>query len=230
MPSYELTKIYKITNDINDKIYIGSTTLQYLCSRLNGHKQNTKDNSNRRNSPMNNEMRLLGVEHFKIELIEKFPCSNKKEMVEKEQYYIDLLKPQLNKFRAIEDPDFEKKRYIRDKDKRLLLSKNNYNKNKEKISEQGKQYREANKEKISEQRKQYREANKEKIAERKKKYREANKEKIAEQKKKYSEANKEKIAEKNKVKFTCECGSICRISDKSSHLKSNKHTSFIKIY
>jgi hypothetical protein len=170
MPSYELTKIYKITNDINDKIYIGATTYQYLCNRLNVHKQHTKDNSNRRNSPMNNEMKLLGVEHFKIELIENFPCSNKKEMVEKEQYYIDLLKPQLNKFRSIEDPEYEKKRYIRDKDKRLLLSKNNYNK------------------------------------------------------------NKEKIAEKGKVKFTCECGSICRISDKSRHLKSNKHTSFIKIY
>ena len=35
--------------------------------------------------------------------------------------------------------------------------------------------------------------------------------------------NKEKILEKNKEKFTCECGVICRITDKSRHEKSQKH-------
>jgi group I intron endonuclease len=169
MPEYELTKIYKITNDINDKIYIGSTTLQYLCNRLNVHKQHTKINTSRRNSPMNSEMKLLGVEHFKIELIEKFPCNNKKEMVEREQYYLELLKPQLNKFRAIKDPDYEKKRKIRDKDKIALRGKIYYNK------------------------------------------------------------NKDKIAEKAKLKFICECGTICGISDKNRHFKSIKHCEFIKV-
>ncbi len=31
----EHAKIYKITNDINDKIYIGSSTYFRLCERMN---------------------------------------------------------------------------------------------------------------------------------------------------------------------------------------------------
>ena len=163
MPDFEMSKIYKISNDLNDKIYIGSTTYQYLSARLNIHKQSTKDNSSRRNSPMNNEMRLLGVDHFKIELIEKFPCKNKKELVAKEQYYLDLLKPQLNKFRAIEDPEYNKNRYIKNREHIIQKSKEYYENNKELVAEKGKVYRELNTEKIKVRGQNYRELNKEKI-------------------------------------------------------------------
>ena len=180
MPSYEISKIYKITNDINDKIYIGSSTYQYLANRMNIHRQNVKDNTSRRNSPLNNEMRLLGVEHFKIELIEKFPCNNKDELREREQYYIELLKPELNKFRANRDPKFEENEIIR-----------------------------------------------------KKKYYEDNKDLCNTRDREWYNKNKEKIAENGKIKFTCDCGTTCRVSDKLRHCKSKKHieyTSNIKIF
>jgi hypothetical protein len=38
----------------------------------------------------------------------------------------------------------------------------------------------------------------------------------------------EKQYEKAKIKYNCECGSILRTGDKSSHLKTNKHINFIE--
>jgi len=65
-----------------------------------------------------------------------------------------------------------------------------------------------------------------------------NREKTLEQCKRYNELNKDKRKqnyELNKGKFnalrahpyTCECGSICRVGDKSRHFKSLKHQAFI---
>jgi len=56
---------------------------------------------------------------------------------------------------------------------------------------------------------------------------EKNYEKSKQKGKKYYEANKEVISEKRKEKVTCECGSICRKIDISSHKKTIKHIDFI---
>ena len=42
-------------------------------------------------------MNDIGIEHFAIILIEKFPCNCKEELEARERYYIELLKAQLNK-------------------------------------------------------------------------------------------------------------------------------------
>ena len=163
MPDYQLSKVYKLINDINDKIYIGSSTYPYLSERLNVHNQMCKNITGRRNSILYNFMREIGKEHFKIELIEKYPCENRKQLVEREQYFLDLLKPELNEFRAIVDPEYEKKRNIRDKDKISVRRKIYYEQNKDEIAEKGYLYREENKVEICIRRKLYRDANKEKI-------------------------------------------------------------------
>lgn len=60
-----------------------------------------------------------------------------------------------------------------------------------------------------------------------KNYYETNKEIIANKRKIKYEKNKEIIAEKTKEKITCECGSIIRKTDLSTHKKSIKHQNFI---
>jgi len=55
-----------------------------------------------------------------------------------------------------------------------------------------------------------------------------NMEKIIKYKKEYYQANKEQIAEKGKEKFECDCGSICRKSDKTRHERSLKHQNWLK--
>lgn len=44
----------------------------------------------------------------------------------------------------------------------------------------------------------------------------------------YWEKNKDKVKEAQKKKFECECGSMVRVSDKSRHLKSKKHTALMR--
>jgi len=67
------------------------------------------------------------------------------------------------------------------------------------------------------------------------KYNQDNKHIIAEKKKKYYLDNREKFIqkakenyEKNKIKITCECGSIIQKACKAIHLKSKKHQTYIQ--
>ena len=77
--------IYKISNDINDKVYIGKTCLT-ITTRWNEHIHELyRARNNQR--PLYNAMEKYGVEHFYIEELEQ--C--KDELIsEREQYYIKL--------------------------------------------------------------------------------------------------------------------------------------------
>lgn len=76
-------KIYKIYNDINDKLYIGKT-LDTLESRFKQHKKDSKKITNEQR-PLYNAMNKYGEEHFYIELIEECPLEN---LSKKEIYWI----------------------------------------------------------------------------------------------------------------------------------------------
>ena len=47
MPNYQNGKIYKLVNDLDDQIYIGSTT-QSLAVRKGGHKRDSRRHPNRK--------------------------------------------------------------------------------------------------------------------------------------------------------------------------------------
>jgi group I intron endonuclease len=154
-------KIYKLINDLNDKIYIGSSTYQYLSTRLRCHKNSSKNETGRRDSKLYKYIREKGIEHFQIELIEEYTCETKQQLCEREQYWIEQLKPELNMFRAIANPNYEQE--CRDKNERCERSKAFYHSHKEEILKQNKLYREKNKDEISKRRKKYRDENKEEI-------------------------------------------------------------------
>ena len=65
-----MSYIYKISNDINNLIYIGQTTGSILARFLQHCSESRYDVNNKFHKAMNE----LGIEHFKIEEIEK--CSN----------------------------------------------------------------------------------------------------------------------------------------------------------
>ena len=97
MPNYANSKIYKLINDINDDIYVGSTT-QMLCRRMTEHRTDSSRCENR----LYISAKTIGGfnEHFKIVLIENYPCKNKEELSSREQFYIDKMKPSLNSIRS----------------------------------------------------------------------------------------------------------------------------------
>ena len=70
--------IYKITNDINEKIYIGKTNFS-IEKRFKEHCQDAFRERNE-HRPLYAAMRKYGVEHFSVSLIEKTDHPEEREM------------------------------------------------------------------------------------------------------------------------------------------------------
>lgn len=77
-------QIYKIVNDLNDKIYIGKT-IKTAHVRYQGHLSQLNDGS-----AIHNAMKKYGIEHFHYEILED-NILDKKELSEREKYWIKKL-------------------------------------------------------------------------------------------------------------------------------------------
>lgn len=96
----KMSYIYKITNDINNKIYVGKTNLPIL-ERFRQHCRDSKKISEE-HRPLYAAMQKYGQEHFHIELIEE--CSTNKSS-EREQYWIGYYKGYENGYNATKGGD-----------------------------------------------------------------------------------------------------------------------------
>lgn len=85
--------IYKITNDINDKVYIGKTEFD-IEKRFQEHCRDAlKDRNEKR--PLYNAINKYGIEHFKIEEIEQ--CND---IENREKYWIEYYDSYNNGYNA----------------------------------------------------------------------------------------------------------------------------------
>jgi hypothetical protein len=205
--NYENSKVYKIWSPNGDKIYIGSTTKQYLSQRMTAHRKDYNYWKSGKGHFITSYLIFdeYGLDNCSIELLEAKPCSSKDELKQLEGGYIRNLTC-VNK---------------RVENRNHVESIQNYREqNREKYLEGCKKYRENNKDKI----KEYTEDNKDKIKEYSKQWREENKEVLKEKKLKYIKENHEELIEKKKEIMTCECcGKTYKRSHKSDHLKSKYH-------
>ena len=159
---YKNGKIYKIVDNTNDNVYIGST-IQTLSERISKHKHRKTCSSRE----------ILKNGDYDIILIEDYPCNSKQELELRERYYIENTDC-INK----NIPGRSGAEWYQD--------------NKEIILEYQKQYLIENKQKIKDYKDEYRKNNKDKIKQANKQYREENKEKLKKKKQKYIENNKDK--------------------------------------
>ena len=200
--------IYRVTNKINGKVYIGQSV--DIGRRWRQHMTAEDD------IYFHKAIQKYGVENFEWEVIEQ--CK-KKDLDEREIYWIEYYDSFNKGYNCTKggdggpvmhggdhpnwkggislDPEYSKQYREANKEKR----KEYYEENKEKEKERSKEYYEANKEKMKEKMKEYREANKEKRREYNKQYYEENKEKEKEKVKEYYEANKEKRREYNRQRY-----------------------------
>lgn len=77
--------IYKLTNNRDDMIYIGSTRL-ILRVRMECHRSEAKKGNKK---PLSEHMRTVGSSNFKIELIKEITVSSSKEAHVEEQKEIE---------------------------------------------------------------------------------------------------------------------------------------------
>ena len=89
MTQYKNAKIYKVVNDIDDKICIGSTC-QELSKRMGVHRCPSTT------STLAKHMLAIGVENFHIVLIESYPCDSKPELYKRQRYWMEQIKCELN--------------------------------------------------------------------------------------------------------------------------------------
>lgn len=82
--------IYKISNNINDKFYIGSA--KYFNKRVNLHKHHLIKKTHH-NPILQNFVNKYGFESLSFEIVEHCEELN---LITREQYYIDTLKPYFN--------------------------------------------------------------------------------------------------------------------------------------
>jgi hypothetical protein len=94
MNRYHNGKIYKLINTVDDRIYIGSSASE-LSKRLYEHKTMSRRKIEQK---VYKELNTIGWENVRIIQIEAFRCETKNELLAREQYFIDLLKPDLNKY------------------------------------------------------------------------------------------------------------------------------------
>ena len=93
-------KIYKIINDINDKVYVGKT----MNSIEKRFKEHCADSTRRdeENRPLYRAMNKYGVEHFSIHLIEE--CADE-DASAREQYWIGFYKGYTDGYNATRGGD-----------------------------------------------------------------------------------------------------------------------------
>lgn len=173
---YSKSIIYKLCckDPLVEAIYIGSTT--NMIKRKSSHKNSiSKNNCKDYNTNKSNYIRENGgFDNWTIIMIEPYCCTNRNELLKRERYWIDELKPLLNTNKPI--------RTLEEKIEYLIKYRID---NKAELDEYLKEYRIKNKDAIKEKRTE----NRDKMIEYLIKYREKNPDKI----RIYREKNKEKM-------------------------------------
>ena len=90
MDRYKNGKIYKIIDNTNNNIYIGSTCEPTLALRLAKHKSKYKQYL-KGNTHANNmtSYKILENNNYSIILLEEYSCETKDQLLLRERYYID---------------------------------------------------------------------------------------------------------------------------------------------
>jgi hypothetical protein len=89
MPDYQQGKIYKLISPHTDKIYVGSTTKQYLSQRLTSHKSYYNFFKKGKISKRVSSADLLDLGDVEIILLESYPCNSKDELAARERHWIE---------------------------------------------------------------------------------------------------------------------------------------------
>ena len=122
-------KIYKITNDYNDDIYVGSTC-DTLVRRFSNHKSESKKEKSQ-NISIYKLMNEIGFERFRIQLIEDYPSEDLYQLRQREGYWIRQLGTLNLKIAGRESEEYHKDYYEKNKEvikeKAQIFYENNKN-------------------------------------------------------------------------------------------------------
>lgn len=118
----KISGIYKITNNINHKSYIGSSVDIY--TRWREHKRRSKNKtewtSDIYESPLYRSFRKNGLENFTFEIIERV---EENRLLERERYWYNYYQPEYNRMYPERNPSYKGAKHTNES--RRKISENN---------------------------------------------------------------------------------------------------------
>jgi hypothetical protein len=207
---YSRGKIYKIVDNTNGNIYVGSTTEPTLARRLAKHRNSYKRYLDDDKRSYMTSFIILENGDYDIVLIENADCESKDQLRAIERHYIETLDcvnkrvegRTISEWYNANKEKLQKQRheyYETNKQHFKEIHKNYYKNNLEVIKSKNKIHYEKNKIDILKRQKDYIERNKTKILDYRKEYGLKNRTKLIEKSKNYYNDNKEDLLLKNKV-------------------------------
>ena len=164
---YKNCKIYKIESHSGDKVYIGSTTKQYLSQRMAKHRQSYKvwkDGGDVSRVTVYGMFDEYGLENCDIILLENCDCHSVDELRAREAHYIKSMNC-VNKVIPLRtDKEYRDANKVHKKEYDEIYRREN----KDKKRETDKAYRESHQDELRQSKKEYREANLDSIKAKKK--------------------------------------------------------------
>lgn len=137
MVNYSLAKIYKIVDNTNGNIYVGSTCEPTLARRLAGHVGNYKQYLKDKYRYMTS-YDIIKNDDYDIVLLDNYPCETKDQLSARERYYIEKLDCVNKVIPGRTHKETNQEYYVNNKEKIILASKLYRDQNKDKISQQDK--------------------------------------------------------------------------------------------
>ena len=197
MDRYKNGKIYKIIDNTNGNIYIGSTCEPTLARRLARHRGQYKQYL-KSGGKYITLFQILENNDCDIILLEDFPCETKDQLLSRERYYIEnnecvnkVIPPK--EYRE-QNKAYSKKWKEQNQDKIKIYNEKYQKQNHDKLKNQQKEYYKQNQDIIKEKKKDYYERNRNEILTKNKDYYKENKATI----KDYCERNRDRIKQYQK--------------------------------
>ncbi len=91
MVNYKFGKIYKLIDNTNGNVYVGSTAETTLARRLSGHRGKCKAFYMKGQGNYVKSFDIINNNDYKIILIEEYPCESKDQLLQREQQWMDKI-------------------------------------------------------------------------------------------------------------------------------------------
>ena len=87
---FNYSQLYKLIDNTTNKVFIGSTTLESLNRRLCEHRRRyTQYQAGK--APWTVDFEIIKNNNYRIEFIENYKCNRRKELRQRELYWIDKI-------------------------------------------------------------------------------------------------------------------------------------------
>lgn len=237
----KLGTVYRITCDVSDVTYVGST-LRSIDKRLLEHISDSRAwaaGSAKRSCSIFPHIVEHGAEHFKIEVIKQYRVVDARHLRVYETLWIKQTPNTCNHNEPFQIRRLWMRRnYARNRERMLKRQRDHYRANRTQINERQRARYQANRKQVSEYQRKYRQAHREQVLRQQRKYRQAHRSLINARQREYRRANHAQVSEyqrdyvrrhhdqisaRETVRHDCTCGGRYTHHNRLRHMSSKRH-------